>query len=146
MDVLVLKYCSLIGLLSCLCYFTSYFLVPIIIGKAKRWNILDIPNDRKQHQNPIPRLGGLSIMPAFWITCSFVLLFSTRLTGVLPIDFSPSFSSTILGLLIGSTGIFLLGSIDDIRRLTAYQKLIGQGLIAFFNSAFSSYSDNDFWL
>ena len=41
------------------------FIMPIIKNIAVHIGALDIPNARKVHQNPIPRLGGLGIYLGF---------------------------------------------------------------------------------
>ena len=78
-------------------------------------NALDIPNERKVHTKPMPRLGGLGIFFAF--------LVGYMLFGQNTIQMN--------SILIGSFIILLTGIIDDINPITAKAKLIGQLIAAF---------------
>ncbi len=73
-------------------------------------NAVDIPNERKVHTKPMPRLGGLGIFLAF--------LFGYML-------FCPT-TVEMNSILIGSFIILMTGIIDDINPLNAREKLIGQ--------------------
>jgi len=128
---IIFAYSVLLAALVMISAAMPFYLIPRVIRRAKAWGILDLPDVRKHHRAPTPRLGGLSIMPAFWIGCSVALLltavFSVR---ILSNDLS-LFLNSVLGLLIGGTGIFLLGCVDDFKRLTAGQKLVSQlGIVA----------------
>ena len=94
-------------IVSCLC-------VPIVKKIAIHVNALDIPNERKVHKKPMPRLGGLAIFFAFLLG---YICFG---------DMTMQMNS----ILIGSFIILLTGIIDDINPLSAKDKLIGQVLSA----------------
>ena len=40
--------------------------MPVIIKIAHHVNALDMPNERKVHKEPIPRMGGLAIFIGFF--------------------------------------------------------------------------------
>lgn len=107
-----------------------FVFVPRIIRRASDWGILDLPDRRKLHAKPTPRLGGLSIVPAFWIGLSAALVCSLGSYPFSMISFEPGFSNVVIGLFIGVTGSFFLGAIDDLRRLDASKKILVQSLIA----------------
>ncbi len=87
----------------------------IVVKKiAIHVDALDIPNERKVHKKPIPRLGGLGIFFAFLV--SYMLFGQTTVR--------------MNSILIGSFIIVLTGMIDDINPLTAKGKLIGQFISA----------------
>jgi len=67
------------------------------------------------HTKPIPRLGGLAVYLAFMI--SVIRNFQ--------------FTKEIIGILISSTIIFILGALDDIRKLSAKLRLIFQFIASF---------------
>lgn len=117
--------------LSALAAITPFYLVPRVIRRAEEWGILDLPDERKAHTTPTPRLGGLSIMPAYWIGSAVALLLASVFSLKILSHDLPAFLNAVLGLLIGCSGIFLLGCIDDFKRLTAGQKLATQlGIVA----------------
>lgn len=98
----------LIIILTC---FAFCFLITFYIKKiAVHIGAMDIPDKRKVHTKPMPRLGGLGIFLTF--------LFGYILFGVQ----SPQMNAILIGAFI----IIIVGVIDDIRPLGAWTKLIGQ--------------------
>ena len=89
-------------------------ITPVIKRVATYIGALDIPNERKVHTKPIPRLGGLAIY--------FGFLFGYMLFG--------SHSVVMNAILIGSFIIILIGSIDDVKSVPARYKLIGEIIAA----------------
>ena len=84
--------------------------IPIAKKIAIHVNALDIPNERKVHTKPMPRLGGLGIFLGF--------LFGYMLFGIQSVQMN--------SILIGSFLIILVGVIDDIKPLGAKTKFLGQ--------------------
>lgn len=85
-------------------------IMPFIKALATHVGALDIPNARKVHSVPIPRLGGLAIYLGF--------LLGYMLFG----ESTPIMNS----ILIGSFVIVLTGVVDDIKPLKASHKFLGQ--------------------
>jgi len=91
--------------------FLLTFLLTKIVGRvAKRLKVLDHPEERKIHKEPIPLLGGLAIYISYVVTIFLNFNFSIELKGVI----------------IASTIILIIGLADDIKGLSATWKLIGQ--------------------
>ena len=84
--------------------------IPIVKEIAVYVGALDIPDKRKVHSVPIPRLGGLGIYAGFLLG---YILFGHQ-------------SIQMNSILIGSFIIVLTGVIDDIKPLKASTKFIGQ--------------------
>ena len=95
-------------------FIISVVTVPVVKRIAIHVNALDIPNERKVHTKPMPRLGGIAIFFAF-------------LVGYM---FFGDMTKEMNSILIGSFIILLTGIIDDINPLDAKHKLIGQILSA----------------
>lgn len=100
-------------------FFATILLTPMVQSFATRRNIVDQPNERKVHKSPIPRLGGAAIYFGFLI--SVVVAVSLAYFLNVHLKFLP-----ILGLLISSTIIFILGVIDDVSGLKSTTKLAWQ--------------------
>lgn len=88
----------------------GYLLTPAVSRLAVRLGALDIPDARKLHTQPVPRLGGLAVYLAF-LAGLFVFGVNGR---------------EVWGLLAGTSLIVLLGVLDDIYDLPAKAKLAGQ--------------------
>lgn len=84
--------------------------IPFIKIMATHVGALDVPDARKVHKVPIPRLGGLGIY--------FGFLFGYMLFGHQSIQMN--------SILIGSFIIIITGVIDDIKPIPAKYKFIGQ--------------------
>ncbi len=95
-------------------FVSSLILVPLIRDIAVHINAMDIPDKRKVHKKPMPRLGGLAIFLSFLVGYMFFAPLTTQM----------------ISILIGSFLIVLLGIIDDINPLKATTKLWGQIAVA----------------
>ena len=85
-------------------------IMPVVMKIAFHVNALDIPNARKVHAKPMPRLGGLGIFLGFLLG---YMLFCNPTT-------------LMNSILIGSFILILIGIIDDIKPLSPMIKFIGQ--------------------
>lgn len=97
-------------LITVSCFLLVVITVPLIKKIAEHINAMDIPNKRKVHIKPIPRLGGLAIYIGFLFG---YLCFMKN-------------SNTINSILVGSFIILITGIIDDINPIPAKYKIIGQ--------------------
>ena len=91
-------------------FIAAFFMVKPVKVLALRLNVMDIPNQRKVHKTPIPRLGGLAI------------IFGT-LFGLL--YFNPEHPH-YFDYMIGAIIITITGVLDDKFTLKPTIKLIGQ--------------------
>lgn len=87
-------------------------IIPIIKKIAFHVNALDIPDKRKVHKKPMPRLGGLGIFLGFLLG---YMIFGEH-------------TALMNSILIGSFIIIITGMIDDIKPIKASYKFVGQTL------------------
>jgi len=103
-----------------LCLVTAFVVtliaIPPIILFIKRFNLFDMPNDRKEHNSPIPTMGGIAIMAGMIMALALWFPFSTNLTQIC------FFFSIIV--------LFGLGIMDDLKDLSARYKFIIQIALA----------------
>ena len=72
---------------------SGWFGLRMIVSWARRKQLYDLPDDRKRHKVPIPRLGGLCFLPAIALSTGLALLltradrrpFGWLLAAVLPL-------------------------------------------------------------
>lgn len=88
----------------------SLLLTPVARALACRWAVLDCPGERRVHRYPTPLLGGVAVWAGFTV----------------PVVAFCRLSSPVVGLLAGGFVILLLGIVDDVVGLKAWQKLLGQ--------------------
>ena len=101
-------------------------LTPLIRYLALRKGFVDCPQRaRKVHQLATPRLGGAAVLLSF-LTVALIAGLSVPQLGELLYGSTPIMGS----ILLGSIGIFVIGFLDDLARLSPKTKLIGEFLIA----------------
>lgn len=103
---------------------TTYGLIfiPRILRYCKDRKLYDIPNQRKVHKNPIPRLGGISFLPSMLIATIIALLAWSYTNDGKKIEISPWTIYFALGLFI----IYAIGLIDDVFGVSAKKKFLVQ--------------------
>ena len=119
----------------------SFLATPLVRRLAFKIGAVDIPRDnRRMHDHPIPRLGGLAIFLGFFVS---VLAYAK-------IDME------MQGILIGAVIIVVLGIADDIHSLPAKFKFVVQIIAALcavlhgvaievINNP-NVFSDNEYWV
>jgi len=85
-------------------------LVPLFSTLAMRCQLVDIPNERKVHQRPIPRIGGVAM----------------ALGAFIPIIYWNYADRFVQAYLAGGCLLVLFGAIDDFRELSPGIKFAGQ--------------------
>ena len=102
-------------LAAAVAFVIAFLMTPPVKRFAEAVGAMDVPKDeRRVHNHPIPRMGGLAIFLGFVLS---LLLF---------VDMS----TQVMGLLLGTVIIAVMGALDDIMNLNAWIKLAGQILAA----------------
>jgi UDP-GlcNAc:undecaprenyl-phosphate GlcNAc-1-phosphate transferase len=105
-DVIVSVLISLVAALV-----MSFAATPVVKRFARRVGAMDVPTDnRRMHDHPIPRQGGLAIFLGFILS---VVMFA-------------DINRQIQGVLLGSVVVVAVGAIDDIVDLKPWIKFLGQ--------------------
>lgn len=87
------------------------------------------PRPRDVHRDPIPRLGGVVVTGVFLLVISGFLIFAPEHIALSP-ETLFGLNRNVLGLIIGTLILMVIGIIDDIRGLSVGPKLVGQILAA----------------
>ena len=114
--------CFFIFIVSVLC---ALIATPAIMWAARRIGLIDRPGVRKVHTSAVTRLGGVGIVLSFMMVFCGVILADGDLTRS-----SPGTHIKILSILCGALCMAALGIADDIIRLRARYKLLGQLVVA----------------
>lgn len=110
--------CLLVMLAS---FLLAYVLTPVMIYLSHRLDVLDHPAERKIHREPIPLLGGLGVSLAVVV----VMLLTIR---VIPVDPAVNglYRDQVIGILLASILVVMVGVVDDARGLSARVRLLAQ--------------------
>ena len=103
----------------------AMLVLPNILLISHKKKLFDMPDKRKVHHAPVPRLGGLSFFPVMLITMGGLVLIyhlmglsSGSMHGEVPYEF--------LALLVGSMMLFLVGLADDLIGVGYKKKFLVQ--------------------
>jgi UDP-GlcNAc:undecaprenyl-phosphate GlcNAc-1-phosphate transferase len=94
---------------------------PLARAIALRVGAVSTPGGRNVNASRIPRLGGIAIAMAFAATLGLLLTIDTGTTKMVQ-----GASLRVVGLLGGALLVFLVGVLDDTRRVRALYKLYAQ--------------------
>lgn len=103
---------------------SALFLTPVVRRLARRFNLLDVPEDgRRVHREPVPRLGGIAIFLSVMISLGILLFLDNLVTESLR-----DHQRALTAVLASSTLIFLFGVFDDLVGTNAKWKFLAQGI------------------
>ncbi|WP_321518053.1 MraY family glycosyltransferase [uncultured Bacteroides sp.] len=118
------------------------FILPRIILISKERQLFDIPNERKQHEAPVPRLGGLSFLPVLFLTSIITIYIRCQLVDS---TISPAFYDTLsdfMMLISGLLVLYIVGIKDDLSGVNYKKKFIMQFIASIFLILSGTYLNN----
>lgn len=113
-----------LGFLSSI--FFGLIIIPRILVISHKKCLYDIPDERKVHTTPVPRLGGLSFFPVILISMFLMVGGRIYLTEAVSPDLSFHTLYEFLFLFVGMTLLYLVGVCDDLIGVGYRYKFIVQ--------------------
>ncbi|HUB72116.1 MAG TPA: MraY family glycosyltransferase [Acidimicrobiales bacterium] len=109
------EYIIIFGVAACVTWLATF----PVKATARRFDLLVLPDERRVHERPTPTGGGAAMF--------FGLLVAVAVASQLP-AFAPVFrgNSAPIGMVLGATVIFAVGTVDDLREMSPPAKLAGQ--------------------
>lgn len=104
----------------------SILITPLVVRLCRSYSLLDMPGERKVHQQGIPRLGGVAIFTAVSVGMT---LTSLGVWGEL-IQLSNEQARLIPIIYAGLCGFFFIGFFDDLKSIPAIWRLLMQLIVA----------------
>jgi len=102
-----------------LAFLLNAAITPLVMRVARAMGWFDVPNARKIHTNPIPRLGGVGIFLSFLLSA---LAATILLPVILPGLWGGAFQLRFLIVFAGCLLIHAVGLLDDFFNLRALLK------------------------
>lgn len=90
--------------------FITVSLIPVMMRIAERFQLVDMPDMRKVHSRPVPRVGGIAIAAG----------------ATMPVILWTVADAFVIAFFIGAGIIVLFGVIDDLKGLGHKAKFAGQ--------------------
>lgn len=96
----------------------------VLVGAVRaallRFRVMDIPNERSSHARPVPRGGGLAVLPS----------------ATLGIAAAQSWSTPVVVTLAGAAALGIVGLVDDVRDVAAPVRLLAQLVLTGITASF----------
>lgn len=103
----------------------AFWLTPFAAWLAHRIGAIDLPNARKVHARPTPRLGGVAVVLGFCLPWAALYLIQN------PVSLAfQNYEKLFLALILGVFAMLTLGVYDDCKGADASKKFIAQIVIA----------------
>lgn len=106
-------------LVGAMAFALSLLLTPLARGFARRFGLVDRPRGYKAHGEATPLLGGLAVAVAFIAIAAWSTM-----------THAPGNMADVAAIAIGAAIIVAVGLVDDVRGMSAGNKLLWQGLAA----------------
>lgn len=121
-------------------------LIPRILLISLRKRLFDMPDGRKVHKHPVPRLGGITFYPVvLFVLC--IITVARILLGHFPNQFFTfGMVAQMLSLIAGLTLLYLIGIADDLIGVRYRNKFVIQILSASFFPVAGLYINNFYGL
>ena len=103
---------------------TTIFTIPYIEKLGHDFKLIDLPNQRKQHNKPLVRVGGIGILAGYLIAYFGIGLSSYFFGNFIAKEEFLILTGTCL------IAIFCIGFADDIIRLSPWTRLASEILVA----------------
>lgn len=104
----------------------AIFIIPKILLIAFRCNLYDTIDDRKIHSGIVPRLGGLSFLPALGVTLAIIIGVDLRYFAIPMVPELSGQTVELLFLAASLLVIYLLGIADDLIGVRYRTKFLFQ--------------------
>lgn len=105
--------------------FGAFWLTPFAAWLARRCGAMDLPDKRKVHSRPMPRMGGVAVYLGFLLPWAGLYLLHNPVAE----EFK-NYETAFFTLVLGATAMFALGVYDDIKGADATKKFLVQTVIA----------------
>lgn len=106
---------TILFLMFILTAFLGAIFTPLLVNLSKELHLYDIPNARKRHHIPVPRMGGVTFLPVVSIATSFVIIVLIRLGYDFDEVCSLATVQHFLAYMAGVMMLYTIGIYDDIH-------------------------------
>lgn len=122
--------------------FMGQIIIPRILLISLRKRLFDIPDERKVHTHPVPRLGGVTFYPTILFVLCVILAYRVIFQHLPNPLFTPTMASEMLLLIAGLTLLYIIGIGDDLVGVRYKKKFVIQIISASLFPAAGLYINN----
>ena len=89
-------------------------IIPKILVISMRKRLFDVPDERKVHKRPVPRLGGVTFFPVILFVICILTMYRVLVDQLPNENFTPEITTEMLSLIAGLTLLYIIGIGDDL--------------------------------
>ena len=89
-------------------------IIPRILIISLRKRLFDVPDERKVHKRPVPRLGGVTFFPVILFVICILTMYRVIVDQLPNPNFTPANTTEMLSLFAGLTLLYIIGIGDDL--------------------------------
>lgn len=121
-------------------------IIPKILLISFRKRLFDVPDERKVHTRPVPRLGGVTFFPTILFVLCFIMVWRIIFGHLSNSMFTMDIAGEMLALIAGLTLLYLVGIGDDLVGVRYRSKFMVQIVSAAFFPLAGLYINNFYGL
>lgn len=114
----------------CIALCIGLYVTPYITELSQELHLYDMPDSRKVHKLPIPRMGGVVFLPSATIAIAIVLVVLLRLDYNVNMLWQDTIIQHFLAYICGAMMLYTIGLYDDIHGVGYKVKFIIQIMAA----------------
>jgi UDP-GlcNAc:undecaprenyl-phosphate GlcNAc-1-phosphate transferase len=107
----------------------AFVLTPLVRALARRFGMVDHPDERRVNTSPVPRGGGIAVAVASLVATVVFLIVNAETGSVIRPPASIG-TTELVALLGGGALAAIIGTLDDTFQLRARYQLVGQVFVA----------------
>lgn len=107
-------------------------LIPKILLISFRKNLFDVPDERKIHKMPVPRLGGIAFMPSIFFTIAALIGVNRLMLSSFSVPYYMFSPVNICFGMCAVMVVYLVGIADDLIGVKYRAKFVAQVIAALF--------------
>ena len=109
----------------------GWLFIPRVLILSHRKRLFDMPDERKMHEMPVPRLGGITFLPILLMSITLVMGLWVMLGHTYQVDNLPLLVTRFLLLFVGLMMLYLVGVVDDLIGVSYQAKFMVQIVCVF---------------
>ena len=94
--------------------YMGHRIIPKILLISMRKRLFDVPDERKVHKRPVPRLGGVTFFPVILFTLCILTMYRVIVDQLPNENYTPGITTEMLSLIAGLTVLYIIGIGDDL--------------------------------
>lgn len=117
---------TILCIIFCISLIAGHYVIPCVVRLSHELHLYDLPDSRKVHSLPIPRMGGVVFLPVTITVIAAVLVVLLRLNVATDFLWNDTTIQHFLAYMAGALMLYSVGLFDDVHGVSYRVKFIVQ--------------------